>query len=43
MTTIKIVSLNTSAKKGTTKQPCESITLDFKGVQGDAHAGDWHR
>lgn len=43
MTTIKIVSLNTSVKKGTTKQPTESITLDFKGVQGDAHAGDWHR
>lgn len=43
MATIKIVSLNTSAKKGTTKQPTESITVDFKGVQGDAHAGDWHR
>lgn len=43
MTTLKIVSLNTSVKKGTTKKPNASITLDFKGVQGDAHAGDWHR
>ncbi len=43
MTTIKILSLNTSVKKGTTKQPTENITLDFKGVKGDAHAGDWHR
>ena len=43
MTQIKIVSLNTSEKKGTVKQPTDSIVLDFKGVQGDAHAGDWHR
>ena len=38
-----IKSLNISEKKGTIKTPRESITLNNKGVQDDAHAGDWHR
>jgi MOSC domain-containing protein YiiM len=41
-----ITSINTSARKGTRKTPLESgearITCD-SGVEGDAHAGDWHR
>ncbi len=41
--TAKIVSVNISTEKGTPKQPVPEIRLDEKGVQGDAHAGHWHR
>ena len=39
-----IVSINLSEKKGTVKQPAPSGRLlpDF-GLEGDAHAGNWHR
>lgn len=41
-----ITSVNVSEKKGTRKHPTESKTIrlvqDF-GVDGDAHAGHWHR
>ncbi len=41
-----VMSVNTSPKKGMRKAPVESgvirLTADF-GVEGDAHAGDWHR
>ena len=40
---IKILSVNTSLKKGTIKKPVKSIWLNDKGVDGDAHAGSWHR
>lgn len=40
---IKVVSVNISEKKGTVKAPVDQIALDFNGVQGDAHAGKWHR
>jgi len=43
MNSVKIISLNTSEKKGTVKKPTDSIELNFKGVEGDAHSGDWHR
>lgn len=39
----KILSVNISEKKGTIKVPVERIVLDEQGVQGDAHAGNWHR
>ncbi len=39
----KIVSVNTSREKGTPKEPSPEITIDERGVQGDAHAGVWHR
>lgn len=39
----KIVSLNISEKKGTIKTPQKEITLTHEGIQGDAHAGKWHR
>ncbi len=40
----KIVSVNVSVKKGMKKEPAESITVrPDHGVEGDAHAGDWHR
>jgi molybdopterin adenylyltransferase len=38
-----IVSVNISVEKGTPKQPVPEICLDQQGVQGDAHAGHWHR
>ena len=41
-----VLSVNTSAKKGTRKKPTESgeieLVCDY-GVAEDAHAGDWHR
>lgn len=40
---IKVVSVNISRKKGTIKEPVDSINLNLKGIEEDAHAGDWHR
>ncbi|MDY0102448.1 MAG: molybdopterin-binding protein [Lentimicrobium sp.] len=40
---IKVVSVNISEKKGTVKVPVDQISLDLNGVDGDAHAGKWHR
>ncbi len=42
----RITSINTSVRKGTRKTPLtEGCTLiaPNSGVEGDAHAGDWHR
>ena len=39
-----IVSLNVSTRKGEAKQPVDAVTLrPDHGVEGDAHAGAWHR
>jgi len=43
MEQIVVKSVNISEKKGTIKLPVDRIKLDFHGVQGDAHAGSWHR
>jgi len=40
---ITVLSTNISEKKGTIKHPVKSIIIDDKGVQDDAHAGNWHR
>lgn len=40
---IKVLSVNTSEKKGTIKNPVKSIQLSETGVMGDAHSGKWHR
>ncbi len=40
---VKILSVNISEKKGTVKVPVNSINLNEFGVEGDAHAGEWHR
>lgn len=41
---MKIVSIAMSRKKGTRKQLVERATvLENHGLEGDAHAGDWHR
>jgi len=43
MNQIEILSVNISDKKGIVKHPVESIVLTATGIEGDAHAGDWHR
>jgi molybdenum cofactor synthesis domain-containing protein len=40
---IKILSVNTSQKKGTIKTPVDRIVIDKQGVKGDAHSGPWNR
>lgn len=44
MKEMKIVSLATSRKKGTPKTPVSEVSLVREhGIEGDAHAGPWHR
>ena len=38
-----VVSVNISQEKGTIKTPVEAITVTLTGIEGDAHAGPWHR
>ena len=41
---MKIVSIAVSRKKGTRKTLVDrSIVIENHGLEGDAHAGDWHR
>jgi len=41
---VKIVSISTSRKKGTVKKQVENAQLVADhGLEGDAHAGKWHR
>jgi MOSC domain-containing protein YiiM len=39
----KVLSINISAKKGEKKSPVERVRITEKGLEGDAHSGDWHR
>ncbi len=40
----KILSINISAKKGEQKKPGrKAVLIDNHGIEGDAHAGNWHR
>lgn len=40
----KVLAVNVSLNKGERKTPVESVTLrEAHGIEGDAHAGDWHR
>ncbi len=43
MSKIKVLSVNISEKKGVVKTPVNQIEITKKGVENDAHAGDWHR
>ena len=43
MEKLTIHSVNSSEKKGTIKVPADKIVLTSAGIQGDAHAGYWHR
>jgi MOSC domain-containing protein YiiM len=41
---MKIVSISISKKKGTRKgQVEEALLIQSHGIEGDAHAGPWHR
>jgi len=40
---IEILAVNISVEKGTVKKPVPEINLTLKGIEGDAHSGDWHR
>lgn len=40
----KIIAVNVSLNKGERKTPVPEVTLrENHGIEGDAHAGDWHR
>jgi len=40
----RVISVNTSDKKGVVKTPVAEVVLRAgHGIEGDAHAGDWHR
>ncbi len=43
MQQIKIHAVNISTAKGTVKQPVAAVSLNLSGIEGDAHAGKWHR
>jgi MOSC domain-containing protein YiiM len=44
MKTFKILSINISDKKGERKIPiAEAVLKPNSGIEGDAHAGNWHR
>jgi molybdenum cofactor synthesis domain-containing protein len=43
MNQLKIISVNISEKKGTVKNPVDSIHLTNLGVEQDAHSGPWNR
>jgi MOSC domain-containing protein YiiM len=40
----KVIAINISEKKGVVKQPIEKGLFKINhGLEGDAHAGNWHR
>lgn len=39
----KVISVNISTQKGTTKYPVQEITINMQGVIGDAHSGEGYR
>jgi molybdenum cofactor synthesis domain-containing protein len=42
-TTGRVLSVNISTSTGTSKKPVPEICINSLGVEGDAHAGEWHR
>lgn len=39
----KILSINISERKGDRKYPIEKARVTMMGIEGDVHAGNWHR
>jgi MOSC domain-containing protein YiiM len=39
----ELVSINVSDRKGVRKTPIARAVVGSEGIEGDAHAGDWHR
>ncbi|HON18288.1 MAG TPA: hypothetical protein PK990_03875 [Salinivirgaceae bacterium] len=40
---IEILSVNISKEKGVVKHPVDEVFITECGIDGDAHAGEWHR
>jgi MOSC domain-containing protein YiiM len=38
-----VLSINISSEKGQKKRPVERARITMEGIEGDAHAGKWHR
>ncbi len=38
-----VVSINISSRKGERKKPVKVARITMDGIEGDAHAGKWHR
>ena len=38
-----VVSINISERKGERKKPVGMARITMEGIEGDAHAGKWHR
>lgn len=38
-----MLSINISSEKGQKKRPVERARITMEGIEGDAHAGKWHR
>lgn len=43
MKRIEVLSVNISGKQGIVKKPADAVRLNLSGIEGDAHAGNWHR
>ncbi len=43
MNSFEILSVNVSPEKGTEKHPVPEAAVSLNGLEGDAHAGNWHR
>ena len=43
MESLRIMSVNISPEKGTAKKGVSSSEVGLSGLDGDAHAGNWHR
>jgi MOSC domain-containing protein YiiM len=42
--TARVISINTSVKKGTRKKAVDRVDVKIDhGIEGDAHAANWHR
>lgn len=39
----RLLSINLSETKGVRKKPVPRAVVGAEGLEGDAHAGDWHR
>ncbi len=40
---LTVFSINVSPAKGTEKTPVDSAEVSIRGIENDAHAGNWHR
>jgi len=38
-----LLSINISERRGTRKKPVKEANITMEGIEGDSHAGRWHR